>query len=47
MSEVEPEEGQPEAGRPEVAPTESDAEATPETVPDDWLEQKPFDPAGR
>jgi hypothetical protein len=47
MSEVEPEEGLPEEGRPEVAPAEDDAEATPETVPDDWLEQKPFDPAGR
>ena len=47
MSEAEPEEGQPEEGRPEIAPAETDAEATPEAVPDDWLDQKPFDPAGR
>jgi hypothetical protein len=24
-----------------------DAEELPESVPDDWLDQKPFDPAGR
>jgi hypothetical protein len=33
---------------PEAAPTaETDREDIPESVPDDWLDQKPFDPAGR
>ena len=26
---------------------EEDEPAIPENVPDDWLDQKPFDPAGR
>jgi hypothetical protein len=26
---------------------EEGAPAIPENVPDDWLDQKPFDPAGR
>jgi hypothetical protein len=26
---------------------EEEAPAIPENVPDDWLDQKPFDPAGR
>lgn len=33
---------------PEAAPAaETDPEEVPESVPDNWLEQKPFDPAGR
>jgi hypothetical protein len=28
-------------------PEEEEAPAIPENVPDDWLDQKPFDPAGR
>jgi hypothetical protein len=28
-------------------PDEEDEPAIPENVPDDWLDQKPFDPAGR
>jgi hypothetical protein len=28
-------------------PDEEDEPVTPENVPDDWLDQKPFDPAGR
>jgi hypothetical protein len=43
MSENETEEPQPDA-----TPTEPDAEEeVPEQVPDDWLDPKPFDPAGR
>lgn len=26
---------------------DDDSEPLPESVPDDWLDQKPFDPAGR
>ena len=29
------------------APVEPDEPELPEDVPDDWLDQKPFDPAGR
>jgi hypothetical protein len=37
-----------EEERPEPPPAaESDPEEVPEHVPDDWLDQKPFDPAGR
>ena len=44
MSDPEAEDGAPEgAGTPD----ESDAEELPESVPEDWLDQKPFDPAGR
>ena len=32
---------------PEEPPPEPEAEQPPESVPDDWLDQKPFDPAGR
>lgn len=33
---------------PEATPAaETDSEEIPESIPDDWLEQKPFDPAGR
>lgn len=33
---------------PEAEPAaEADADELPENVPDDWLDQKPFDPAGR
>jgi hypothetical protein len=33
---------------PEDAPAPpTDIEEIPEDPPDDWLEQKPFDPAGR
>ena len=28
-------------------PNEEDEPVIPENVPDDWLDQKPFDPAGR
>jgi hypothetical protein len=28
-------------------PDEEDEPVIPENVPDDWLDQKPFDPAGR
>jgi hypothetical protein len=35
-------------GEPEdEAPAEPDEPEPPEDVPDDWLDQKPFDPAGR
>ena len=33
--------------RDQPAEAEPDAEETPGERPDDWLEQKPFDPAGR
>ena len=38
-----------ESERPEPTPppAEGEPEELPETVPDDWLDQKPFDPAGR
>ena len=42
MSDPEPEDAPPE---PDAA--ESEAAEIPENVPDDWLDQKPFDPAGR
>ena len=32
---------------PEAPHAEPDAEEVPERVPDDWLDPKPFDPAGR
>jgi hypothetical protein len=32
---------------PEAPDPESDAEVIPESVPDNWLDPKPFDPAGR
>jgi hypothetical protein len=33
---------------PEAEPAaEADPEEVPASVPDDWLDQKPFDPAGR
>ena len=41
MSENETDEGTPEA------PPGEESEPAPETVPDDWLDAKPFDPAGR
>jgi len=28
-------------------PDDEDDPVVPENVPDDWLDQKPFDPAGR
>jgi hypothetical protein len=28
-------------------PDDEDDPVVPESVPDDWLDQKPFDPAGR
>jgi hypothetical protein len=31
----------------EEAPAPEPIEGMPENVPDDWLDQKPFDPAGR
>jgi hypothetical protein len=36
-----------EAEAPEPASAADEPEEPPETVPDDWLDQKPFDPAGR
>jgi hypothetical protein len=36
-----------ESEPPEATPSERDTEVVPESVPDDWLDQKPFDPAGR
>ena len=32
---------------PDDPEPEPQAEQPPESVPDDWLDQKPFDPAGR
>lgn len=32
---------------PEDTPPESEEEEAPPSVPDDWLDQKPFDPSGR
>jgi hypothetical protein len=34
-------------GAAEEAPLEERVEGMPEVVPDDYLDQKPFDPAGR
>jgi hypothetical protein len=36
-----------EEKEPDAAPAEPEPEDVPESVPDDWLDQKPFDPAGR
>jgi hypothetical protein len=48
VSEKETENEPPTASIPEPeAPPESDSEEVPESVPDDWLDPKPFDPAGR
>jgi hypothetical protein len=44
VSDAEPEGVQPAA---EPAEPEPEPEDAPPSVPDDWLEQKPFDPAGR
>lgn len=38
---------EPDETPPEDAAAESDEPELPEGVPDDWLDQKPFDPAGR
>jgi hypothetical protein len=38
---------EPEDVPPEPDAAESDPPEIPESVPDDWLDQKPFDPAGR
>lgn len=43
MSEREEPEEPESAEEPEV----EDEPLVPENVPDDWLDQKPFDPAGR
>jgi hypothetical protein len=42
VSEADEQDEPPEAAAPEPEPEE-----LPESVPDDWLDQKPFDPAGR
>jgi hypothetical protein len=42
-AETEAEDERPEAERL----PQTDIEQIPEDLPDDWLEQKPFDPAGR
>ena len=47
MSDAETEDEPPEAEPAQARPTEADPEDVPESVPDDWLDQKPFDPAGR
>jgi hypothetical protein len=47
VNETENDDRRPEEEEPEGAPPETDAEALPESVPDDWLDPKPFDPAGR
>jgi hypothetical protein len=36
-----------EASAAEETPAEEDVEPTSEVVPEDYLDQKPFDPAGR
>lgn len=43
------ERGSPEhsADDPEYLPPQDPPEGLPSHVPDDWLDQKPFDPAGR
>lgn len=49
MSEEETENEPPGASipDPEAPQAEPDTEEIPESVPDDWLDPKPFDPAGR
>ena len=41
MNEPEPED------EPEEPTAQEPVDGLPEHVPDDWLDQKPFDPAGR
>lgn len=47
MSEAEPEDKPPEDEAPDAEPAGTASEEVPEHVPDDWLDAKPFDPAGR
>jgi len=39
--------GEDEDAPRDDVPAEPDEPELPEEVPDDWLDQKPFDPAGR
>ena len=47
MSEEQTEYERPELPVDPEDPEDPEDEEIPEGVPDDWLEQKPFDPAGR
>ena len=47
MSEPEHESGEERPVGEEPERSEADPDAPPERVPDDWLDPKPFDPAGR
>jgi hypothetical protein len=38
---------EPEEPEEREEPEREDEAPIPENVPDDWLDQKPFDPAGR
>jgi hypothetical protein len=40
-------ESEPEPTDADPEPADADREPMPESVPDDWLDPKPFDPAGR